>query len=664
MSTTAPSPSLLAPLPFLPSALRDRLQRAAQSGLSDREKVIAAAAAEAILPRGRSHEAGGFGTADRLDHIAQEMGRLYTQGCKTLLWTLELSTLATHRRLFSALPVEARYAHLKSWSFHESKAVANIARAILLPLRFAHYDSPTFYEQVNVKFRHPTPLLTEVDRWKRQMTDGATAGEDVDLECEFVVVGSGAGGAAVAYDLARRGRAVLIVEEGRYFDRRHFDGRPPRAFRDMYRDRGLTIALGNVGMPVWSGRAVGGSTVVNSGTCYRAPERTFARWRRAYGLSQFSSSSMSPYYDAVEQMLDVGYPDPKYLGGVARVIARGATRLGFKHGPVRRNAPGCDGAGVCVLGCPTGAKRSTDVSYIPRALEHGAQLVSNATVETIEVKDGRARGVTARLASGRTLRVKAEAVIVAGGALMTPLLLRKNGLCTESGWLGRNLSIHPASKVVAQFDEVIDMVTSAIPQSYSIEEFADEGIMLEGGSVPPSAAALGMWSIGEDFVRLMDDYRHLALFGFMIQDRSRGRVLPGRKGSPLVLYSLNEPDTRRMQRGIEILVEVFLAAGARRVFPFVRGQYEISSHHDLDRLRKRSLRPGDFEVTSYHPLGTCRIGADPKRSCLRPDHRAWHVTGLYVVDGSAIPSSLGVNPQLTIMAMALRAAEIIDQAIA
>lgn len=668
MPTSVSSDSLAPPLPLsslLPHQLRERLHYfASLDSLSPHEKRIAATAAQAIIPQGRFFEAGGVGTADRLDAAARDMGRLYTQGCKALLWTLELSTLPTHRKPFSALTLAQRQKHLQAWAFHDRKAVSNLARAVLLPLRFAHYNSPAFYEQVNVKFDQPTPASVEPQRWRRQITDGDNVGEDLDLACEVVVIGSGAGGAAVAYELARRGRAVLILEEGRFFDRRHFDGHAVSAFRNMYRDQGLTVALGNVGMPVWAGRAVGGSTVVNSGTCYRAPERTFSRWRRVYGLHEFSSESLSPYYERVEQMLDVGYPEPRYLGGVARVIARGATRLGLQHGPLRRNAPGCDGAGVCVLGCPTGAKRSTDVSYVPRALELGAQLISSATVETVDAEHGRATGVTARLGSGRTLKVKADSVVVAGGALMTPLLLRKSRLCLESGWLGKNLSIHPASKVVAQFDEPIDMVSNAIPQSYSIDEFADEGLMLEGGSVQPASAALAMWSLGEDFVRLMDDYRNLAIFGFMIQDHSRGRVLPGRKGSPLIWYNLNEADTRRMQRGIEILTEVFLAAGARRVFPFVTGQYEISSQQDLDRLRARRLRPGDFEVTSYHPLGTCRLGTDPRRSCLRPDHRAWNVESLYVVDGSAIPSSLGVNPQLTIMAMALRAAELIDQSLA
>lgn len=632
-------------------------------GLTERERQIVAAAAEAAIPQGRLSEAGGAGTASRLDQLTRTMGALFTKGCKALFWSLELSTLPAYRKLFSSLPLETRQNHLRSWTFHDTNAVANFARAILLPLRFAHYDSPEFHENVGAPFCCTPPAVSAAPRWAQQVTKGDAVSQDLELTCEVVVIGSGAGGAAAAYELACRGRAVVLLEEGRLYDRRDFDGRSSHAFRSMYRDAGLNVALGNVGMPVWAGRAVGGSTVINSGTCCRAPERTFARWRDIHGLSNMSSDALAPYYDRVEDMLGVAEPDPRHLGGVARVIARGASKLGYRHGPLRRNAPGCDGAGVCVLGCPSGAKRSTDVSYVPRALERGAQLITSARVETIEVTNGRAHGVTARLGSRHRLTVKADAVVVAGGSLMTPLLLRRNGLCRESGWLGKNLSIHPVSKVVAVFDERIDMTTRAIPQGYAIDEFADEGLMFEGGALPPPSAALAMWSIGQDFVGLMDEYANLAMFGFMIQDHSRGRVLPGPKGSPLVVYNLNELDTRRMQRAIEILVEVYLAAGARRVFPFVRGQHEVSSHDQLARLRSRTLRPGDFEVTSYHPLGTCRLGTDPSRSCLRPDHRAWNVNGLYVVDGSALPSSLGVNPQLTIMAAALRAAETIDESL-
>jgi choline dehydrogenase-like flavoprotein len=499
----------------------------------------------------------------------------------------------------------------------------------------------------------------ESPRWLAQVTHGREVTEDLSLECEVVVIGSGAGGAAAAYELASRGRAVLLLEEGDYHRRSSFRGVASRANHAMYRDHGMTIALGNVGIPLFSGRAVGGSTVINSGTCYRAPARTFALWRSRFGLGEdFTPEALAPYYERVEAMLQVKRADKAHLGAIGPLIARGAERLGYAHGPLMRNAPDCDGQGVCCFGCPTGAKRSTDVSYVPEALKRGAQLVTAAHVETIDMVAGRARGVTASLGPAKhKLTVKASAIIVAGGALMTPLLLRKNGLGKLPS-LGKNLSIHPASKVFALFDERVEQ-WHGIPQGYTIDHFAEEGLMFEGASVPFAIASMGVPWTGKRFMELMAEYPHLATFGFMIQDESRGEVRAGPGGAPLVLYNMNERDVRLMQRGMETLCEVFQAAGARRVLPLLPGHDEVNTKAALDALHASRVRPSELEVTAYHPLGTCRIGADDG-ACLGPDHELKGAKGVYVCDGSAVPSSLGVNPQMTIMAMALRAAEIVD----
>jgi hypothetical protein len=159
---------------------------------------------------------------------------------------------------------------------------------------------------------------------------------------------------------------------------------------------------------------------------------------------------------------------------------------------------------------------------------------------------------------------------------------------------------------------------------------------------------------------LMDSYPNLATFGFMIQDQSRGEVHAGPGGTPVLRYDMSPEDVARMQRGYAILCEIFLRAGADRVLPMVVGCDEIESRADLEKLREMKLSAGDFEVTAYHPLGTCRMGVDPTRSCVGPDGEAHDTEGLFVADGSAIPSSLGVNPQLTIMALALRTAEAVD----
>ena len=626
---------------------------------SSREERILLALAEAAIPEGHFLEGGGPGTLERLYRLLDGAGESRIAAVRALLWTAEMAPLPLHGRTLSSLDRNERELFLVTWERSRSHALRSVLRALLLPLKAAHFDEPRMLAHVGCKSGQEPRPLGEPARWKQQIVHGREVTEDLHLECEVVVIGTGAGGAAAAYELARRGRAVLVLEEGEFFERKDFDGRAATAYKKMYRDQGITVALGNVGIPLWTGRAVGGSTIINSGTCYRAPERTLRYWREKHGLHEFSSETLAPYYERVEAMLEVAEADRRYLGQVAEVIARGATRLGLSHGPLRRNAPGCDGQGVCCFGCPTGAKRSTDRSYIPQALERGAQLITGARVFSIDVVAGKARGVRAKLASGHELRVAAQAVVVAGGALMTPLLLKRSGLCGMSGYLGKNLSIHPASKVLAVFDETIDM-THGIPQGYFIDSLADEGLLFEGASVPLDVASLGVPWVGKRFTELMEQYRNIALFGFMLQDHSRGEVREGPNGSPLVLYNLSKSDALRMKKGFEVLCEVFLAAGAKRVLPFLVGLDEVRSERDLEALRSRKLRPGDFEVTAFHPLGTARMGVDPRRSVVGPDHEAHDVERLYVCDGSVMPSSLGVNPQMTIMALSLRAAEIID----
>ena len=640
---------------------RDPFRDATPFVLSAREEAIVLAIARAALPSGTILQGGGEGTLSRLRRMMRGSPSEWGKGYRALLWMLELSTVPTKGKPFTRLSRDAAEKFLDEWSNGRTHLARSSLRAALTPIKYAHFDSKEMFAHVGCRYETDAVAHDESPRWLEQVIDGRELGDarepEYELEAEVVVVGTGAGGAAAAYELVKQGRAVLMLEEGDYHRRSAFTGRANDMTKLLYRDMGLTIAWGNVGIPVWAGRAVGGSTTINSGTCYRAPERVFARWRARYGLTDFSASSMAPYYERVESMLQVAPTARQNLGGVGRVIERGARRLGLlEHRPIARNAPDCDGQGICCFGCPTGAKRSTDVSYVPEALKRGAQLLTAARVDEIEIVGGRARGVRGTLRNGRRFRVRAQAVVIAGGALLTPTLLRRAGLGKRSSFLGKNLSIHPATKVMAMFDEVVDQ-SRGVPQGYAIEDLADDGVMLEGGSTPFDITAVAIPYVGKRLMEIMANFPHIATFGLMVQDTSRGAVREGPSGKPIITYNLNAHDLARMQRGVVKLCEVYRAAGAKVVYPFIAGTPEVRTQEDIDALGRRTLSPGDVEVTAFHPLGTCRIGTDPRRSVLGPDHQTHEVAGLYVMDGSAVPSSLGVNPQMTIMAMALRAAE-------
>jgi len=347
---------------------------------------------------------------------------------------------------------------------------------------------------------------------------------DLAVECDVVVVGTGAGGAVVGRELAEAGLAVVFVEEGQYFDRTQFSVGAVSMQKKMYRRGGSTFSVGNVAIPIPLGQTVGGSTTVNSGTCYRTPDRILEEWATELGLVDLAPDRMGGYFERVERVLQVEAARAELLGGTGRVIQRGCNAIGLtKHHPLKRNAPACDGQGVCCFGCPTDAKRSTNVSYIPLALRAGAELFTGAKVTRILVEGGRARGVVARVENGNSLTIRARAVVVACGAILTPLLLEQQGLGAASGQLGKNLSIHPAAGALAEFDEQI-LPWKGIPQGYAIEDLHDEGILFEGAMVPLEMTMSMTQLIGPDLIRLAESFDHVSSFGLMIEDSSRGSV--------------------------------------------------------------------------------------------------------------------------------------------
>jgi len=326
--------------------------------------------------------------------------------------------------------------------------------------------------------------------------------------------------------------------------------------------------------------------------------------------------------------------------GVAR---RGAERLGWSHGYLRRNARGCVGSGVCVFGCPTSAKQHTGITYIPRAKDAGAQIVTGAHVQQVLVENGRARGVRARMASGTRIDVLAPIVVVSAGTIQTPMLFARSGLGSQSGELGQNLSLHPATAIFAHMDEIVDM-GHGVPQSFYVDEFAEEGIIFEGVAGPPAYAAMALPLTGRRHTEAMADYRRLAQFGLMVSDSSRGSVRAV-AGRPLIRYDIDAADLLRFRAGLARIRELFEAAGAREVYLPLPGN--VSPERAL---------PRDLKLMAFHPLGTARADARPTRGVIDGDLAVHGVRGVYVADGSAVPSSLGVNPQLTIMALATRLA--------
>jgi choline dehydrogenase-like flavoprotein len=614
---------------------------------------VAIAVAEACMPPGQRLGGAGPATVDKLEDALAEIDPRAIAGYSAALQTLEHGARMTHGgRPFSAMSAEEAERHLVRLA-DGGVASRALALAATMPLKIAYFDDTDVYRELRSPFGFTA--TDEPARWREQITslDG-----DAEIECDAVVIGTGAGGAVMAKELAERGHAVLMVEEGEYYSRSSFTGRAIDNLRRFYRDAGATGSLGNCVIPIPMGQLVGGSTAINSGTCWRTPDWVLQKWVDR-GLADLTPSQMEPYFERVEHELQVGPADPAYLGGVADVVARGCDELGYSHRPLNRNAPGCDGASVCDFGCPRGAKRSTDVSYVPSALQRGAVLYTGVRAERILFEDGRAVGIEGRsTAGGHRLRVRAPATVVSCGTLITPAFLQRQDLHRGRRHVGRNLSIHPASTVSALFDQEI-MGYTAIPQGYCIDEFQREGILPMGASAPIDMAASQFNFVGRQLMDLMENYDRVASFGVMVSDRSRGQVRLGPGGRPVVLYWFGRRERDLMQRGMAMVSRVFLAAGAREVYPALHGHRVVRGVDDLERMERARTAAADYLLTAFHPLGTCRMATDPGRGVVSPSHEMFGIPGLYITDGSVVPSSVAVNPQVTIMALATRAADLL-----
>jgi choline dehydrogenase-like flavoprotein len=466
------------------------------------------------------------------------------------------------------------------------------------------------------------------------------------IDADVCVIGAGAGGAVVAAELAEGGADVVVLEQGPRHEPDRFSARPLEMMARLYRDGGQGTTIGSPPILLPLGRGLGGTTLVNSGTCFRTPAPVLERWRQEYGLEGLAAEdALDPCFARVEAALSIAEVTPELAGRNAAVARRGAEALGWSHGFLRRNAKGCVGSGVCAFGCPASAKQHVGITYVPRAEAAGARVITGADVRHVLVERGEARGVEARLAGpgGGRLEVRAPQVIVAAGTIHTPLLLARSGLGRDSGELGRNLALHPATAAFALMDEVVDMARG-VPQSFYVDEFAREGIIFEGVAGPPSYAAMALPLTGRRHADAMANYRHLAQFGLMVSDASRGSVR-SLAGRAVIRYDLVEEDVARFRTGLAWMRELFAAAGAREVYlPLPRG------------VRPEQARARDLKLMAFHPLGTARADARPERGVVDGDLQLHGVRGVHVADGSVVPSALGVNPQLTIMALATRLA--------
>jgi len=569
-----------------------------------------------------------------------------------------------HWRQFSDLTEENKYKVMLSWADSRLSLRRAAFQALRKAVGFLYVMLPGPAGEKNPVWQnlgYPGPIGVQRPDAPRRLSV-IVPQQEMTLNCDVCVIGSGAGGGVAAAVLAAAGKEVVVLEAGAYFDDADFDGAELEGFQKLYTECGFASTRDH-SVGLLAGECLGGGTVVNYCTSFRTPDEIRDEWA-ADGVEWIRGVEYTKSLDAVCARLSVN-TEHNRISKREQILERGLKRLGWHVDAMPRNVIACEQGkvcGYCGYGCAIGAKQSTVKTWLADAQAHGAKFVVETRAEKARTERGAVVGIEAWSKKGHRVVVKCKHVIVACGAVHTAALLLRSGL--RNAHIGRHLHLHPVSNVSGIFDEEIRPWEGTMQAIYSDEHrnlTGNYGVKYETTALQPVIAMAVMpWREPRDFRARMAQLKNTSAIGVLLRDRGAGRVTVDREGHPVSSYSLSEFDRRHMRRGFRGAAEILENAGAKRIYsphaklcsyePGKRGAIQTFVK-DMDAAGWDNARVALF---SFHIMGTARMGDSPKFSATNPDGEIWEVKNLYVMDGSSFPSASGVNPMISIEAIAHR----------
>lgn len=608
---------------------------------------------------------------------------------RAALRALQLHPVLYLRAPLSELDEESRLRHLKT-HFHTAvlrRVLPDVLRRfvqglirVAQQLTYAgYYNDPLSHAEVGYQ-----PFRSR-ERFGRLVAQGAIPAPaphplvvirpgdlaDPRLEADVCIVGSGAAGAVLAYQLAQRGLGVLVLERGQYVEPREFTEDEVEMIGKLYAD-GIFQQTEDFRFTVLQGSCVGGTTVVNNAVSFRPPAEVLERWNVRYHAG-IDAAELLASAQAIERWLPIvpqeegGPAHPhlrlnpsyrKFLEGVERMSALPNHEL--RVGVVEANIRDCVGCGYCNIGCAYGKKLSmldTVLPWAQRDFGDGVRII--AECEAVRVlTDGRAArratGVRARLSDGRTLIVNAGKVVLAAGAIASSYLLLRSGIGRALP-VGQHLCFNMGAPLTAEFEEDLAAFDGLQISHYAVPR-TDRGWVFETWWNPPASQAVNMPGWFEQHFHNMSRYPHLMAVGALVGTERNARVGRALTGGPAIHYQPTTGDMRKLGDALIELGHILFAAGARRVMVNGWEYYEFTSANGLYELPAIMRDPSQLALGTGHPQGGNAMSRNPSLGVVAPDFRVHGYADLYVCDASVIPSSLTVNPQLTVMALAHYAA--------
>jgi choline dehydrogenase-like flavoprotein len=517
------------------------------------------------------------------------------------------------------------------------------------------------------------PIARSSRPWpiRKPMPPGIVQGHELpattELHADVCVIGSGAGGSVVAARLAEAGHSVVILEEGGYWAPNQFTENEAEMIGRLYADAGLR-ATADIGLALLQGRCVGGGTTVNWLIMLRPPPWVMEEWEQEHGAELLSPSSLIPALERIEEEVHARLVPDDAHSPANRVILDGAAKLGWRASAARINAEGCIRAGTCGLGCRFRAKQGALETYLPRALSAGARLYSDVRVTRLRRRSARkGTRVEATVLDRRWrtprghLTVDAPIVVLAAGAVGTPIILQRSGL--GGGSIGRFLRLHPTTGILGLYPRPV-YAAAGIPQTAVCTEFLGRsdgfGFWIECPPLLPGISAAGLPGFGAAHRQRLQDFPYLAPLIVLVRDgadRTSQGTVTGTRAGPRIHYRLGAAERRTLAEGIHAAVRMHRAAGAQEVITLHAGGRTLPTGYDIDWILRATTPRDRVGLFSAHVNGTCRMGKNPRTSGCNPDGRHHRARGIYIADGSVLPSAPGANPQALIMAIGSLVAE-------
>jgi choline dehydrogenase-like flavoprotein len=484
-------------------------------------------------------------------------------------------------------------------------------------------------------------------------------------QADVVVIGTGAGGAVAAATLAEAGYDVVVIESGPWVTRADFTEQDAALSERLFADGGLR-ATDDGAIGLLQGGAVGGGSTVNWMIMLRTPDYVLEQWAREAGTYGMTPADMAPVFAQVERDVHAGLVPPDAHSANNQLLWNGARALGWRVHSGMINARQCVRCGFCSFGCRHDAKQSVLRTYLPRACAAGATLYTDLSVSRVEILErdtGRGtpprKRVHAHTPQGTPVTVDAPLVVVAAGAVGTPVLLQRSGL--GGGGVGHWLRLHPTTMVNGVYDRDI-VPSTGIPLTTMCDEFirwrgTEYGFWIETPPMHPAHTATVLPGFGTAHATAMARFNRLGVFIGLTRDGaargvSSGQVTVNRRGEMSIRYRLTPDDEQRVRASIVAMGRLHLAMGASAVETVHATPIVARSMAAVESLATASVAPNRLALFSAHVNGTCRMGTDTSTSGATPDGERHGVRGLYITDGSLLPTALGVNPQETIMAVA------------